>query len=724
MSTTLEKAKAKARELRKALREIEKLTRGGTAADRHRDRMAERMREQSSTVADIGELPTCVNPERKEACRLNLQLFLETYFPASTGLSPFSKDHERVIARLQRCILEGGRFINAVYRGFAKTTISVNAALWAALYGHRRSIVVFSCNDGQASALIDSIKMELAENELLSEDFPEVCHAVKALDGIAQRAKSQHYRGRKTHIVWTSERVVLPTIAGFKCGGCAMTSRGITASNRGMVHTTGEGTRQRPDFVIIDDPQTDESAATPAQVSKRLNVIKKSILKLAGHGKEIACVINATVIQPDDLVEQLLDPKRNPAWQGERIKMVRAWSDEHDSLWLGKYAEIRNDFDREDPEDQRRARRDATEFYLLNRVLMDTGCVVSWEHCYSPDSEISAIQHAYNMLIDDGADVFASECQNEPLVLKDAADRFLTAFEIQQKVTGYARGEFPTECTTITSFIDVGDEVLWWGVAAWAPDFTGYVIDYGSWPDQGRVYYGARDLRVKLADLYPNMGVEAAIMAGLTDLANRIAGRVYRRDDGAIIPLTKLLVDSGDNTQTIYAFTRQSAHRAVMLPSKGFGVKAGNVQMSERKAKPGETVGADWVIHPLANNKAIRLAEFDTNSWKTFTQTRFATAHGDRGSLGLFNANTHEHRMFAEHMTAEKPVRTEGRGRQLWEWQLPANKPDNHLLDVCVGMAVAASMAGIILPASQQKDEGRKRLKLSEIYKAKHGGRR
>jgi hypothetical protein len=53
---------------------------------------------------------------------------------------------------------------------------------------------------------------------------------------------------------------------------------------------------------------------------------------------------------------------------------------------------------------------------------MDAGCLVSWEHCFDRDTELSAIQHAYNALIDDGEEVFASECQNEPLDLYGGLD--------------------------------------------------------------------------------------------------------------------------------------------------------------------------------------------------------------------------------------------------------------------------------------------------------------
>ena len=116
--------------------------------------MAARSREQSQSVADIGELPAVVNTERKEACRYDLFLFLTTYFPNSTGLKPFSADHRRVIDRIQRCILYGGRFVNATYRGFAKTSISELSALWSVIYGHRNFVPIFAAD--QSSARFDA----------------------------------------------------------------------------------------------------------------------------------------------------------------------------------------------------------------------------------------------------------------------------------------------------------------------------------------------------------------------------------------------------------------------------------------------------------------------------------------------------------------------------------------------------------------------------------------
>lgn len=709
-----------------------------------RDWQARKSRADQASVSDIGEVPSVANPSRRLACEASLELFLQTYFPNSTGLSPFSDDHKRVIARMQNCLLNGGRQVNAVYRGFAKTSISTNAAIWAVAFGYRRYVAVFSANEPQAKDIIAAIKTELSENDLLYEDFPEICHAFRALEGKPQRCGSQscgvdrcHGCAGKpekqddcglckgsgelphlTHIGYRADRVVMPDIPGSKAAGALLASRGMTGSGtRGLLHTTPNGTKQRPDFTIVDDPQTAETAGTAAQVKKRIDIIKRDIMRLAPHSKPMSMVVNATVIAADDLVEQLFDSKRNPAWQGERVKMVRKWADAHETLWLGTiagytgdcYANIRNTWDRNDPDDRDRAVAASTAFYEANREAMDAGCEVSWQSCFA-EGELSAIQHAYNFYIDDGPEIFATECQNEPLVLTDADYPFVSTVVIQNKINGYERTKFPTETTTVTGFIDVQQEALYWAICAWEPDFTGYVIDYGCWPDQKRNHFLYRDLRHKLSDTYQNRGVEAVIAAALTGLTEHLFARTFKRDDDAILPLSRLLVDSGDFTETVYAFSRQSKYRASILPSKGRGVVAGNIPFSDFKAKPGERLGENWLIHPLVSNKAIRLCEYDTNSWKTFVQLRLATSLGDRGCLSLFKATHYDHRMIAEHLTAETPIKTEGRGRQLWEWKLPANKPDNHLLDCVVGSAVAASIEGVAMKEriGAQKSDRRK----------------
>ena len=88
---------------------------------------------------------------------------------------------------------------------------------------------------------------------------------------------------------------------------------------------------------------------------------------------------------------------------------------------------------------------------------------------------------------------------------------------------------------------------------------------------------------------------------------------------------------------------------------------------------------------------------FDTNYWKSFVHARLAVPMGDAGCLSLFGRKPDQHRLFAEHLTSEYRVKTEGRGRTVDEWKLRLDGLDNHWLDALVGCTVAASMEGAVL---------------------------
>ncbi|MCX7669611.1 MAG: hypothetical protein N2439_06020, partial [Anaerolineae bacterium] len=167
---------------------------------------------------DIGELPPVVNAERKEKAAADFRFFCETYFPLTFHL-PWSKDHLKVIARIEQAVLRGGLFALAMPRGSGKSTICECACIWAVLYGHREFVCLIGSDEGHAMDMLDSIKMELDGNDLLLEDFPEVVYPVQCLDGIANRCNGQLYKGERTHIGWTAREIVLPTMPGSTASG-------------------------------------------------------------------------------------------------------------------------------------------------------------------------------------------------------------------------------------------------------------------------------------------------------------------------------------------------------------------------------------------------------------------------------------------------------------------------------------------------------------------------
>ena len=683
--------------------------------DQQKARQAERNAEAVRSAQEIGEIPAVADPERKARCEASFRTFCETYFPEVFYL-PWSDDHLRVIQRIEKAVRTGGLFAMAMPRGSGKTVLCQTAVLWSALTGATPFVCLIAASAERARDLLENIKIWLETNPLLSEDFPEVTFPIRCLERITNRQKGQKHNGEPTRIDWASDRIVLPTIAGSKASGVVISSSGMKGSDiRGQNYARADGQVVRPQLVMVDDPQTTESAWSPSQSQRREAVLAGDVLGMAGPGRKIAGLMACTVIRPADMADNILDREKHPEWQGERTKMVYAFPSS-EKLWA-KYAELRADSLRNDGDGS-----EATEFYIANRQAMDAGAVIAWPQRYNED-EVSAVQHAMNLRYRDEAAFFA-EYQNEPIV-EAIGEEMLTAEQIVAKTNGYRRGVLPLGCNHLTMFIDVQQKLLYWMLAAWEEDFTGYVVDYGTWPEQKRAYFTLKDIRATLARSAPGAGLEGQIYAGLDKLTAEKLAAAYRREDGAEMRIDRCLIDAnwGQSTDVVYQFCRQSAFAGVLLPSHGKYVGASSVPFSEYKRKRGDRVGLHWRIPNTVGRRQVRHALIDTNYWKTFVHARLAVAMGDPGCLSLFGRDDFDkkaHRLLADHLTAEYRVKTVARDRTVDEWKLRATRPDNHWLDCLVGCAVAASIQGASLPGvSDGPARPRQRIKLSELQRSR-----
>jgi hypothetical protein len=675
----------------------------------HREAMREKARLESESGRDIGDLPPVENPTRKSTAERSFRAFCESYFPDIFAL-PFSDDHLTVIAKTEQAVLHGGLFALAMPRGSGKTSIAECACLWAILYGHREFVCLIGSDEQHASDMLESLKTELDTNERILADFPEVAFPIQCLDGIAHRANGQLYRGERTHIGWTAKEIILPTIPDSKAGGAIIKVAGITGRIRGMKFKRPDGRAVRPSLVVLDDPQTDESARSLSQCQHREAILAGAVLGLAGPGKKIAGIMPCTVIRPGDMADRILDRDGHPEWNGERTQMVYSFPTAT-KRWE-EYAKLRANGLRAG-----RGMADATAFYREHRVEMDAGVRVAWEARFNHD-EASAIQHAMNLKLQDEV-AFWAEYQNQPLPEIADQDDALTADAIMAKVNGHDRGVVPLDASHLTAFIDVQQKALFWVVCGWSDEFTGYILDYGTWPDQRRHYFTLRDLRITLSSAVKASGLEGQIYAGLEAAVGHLLGRRWRRDDGAELAIERLLIDAnwGQSTDVVYQFCRQSSHAGILTPSHGRFVGAASVPFNEYRRKRGDRVGHNWRIPAVVGRHTVRHLLYDTNHWKSFVHARLAVPMGDSGCLSLFGHDADRHRLIAEHLAAEYRVRTQGRGRQVDEWKHRPDGFDNHWLDGVVGCAVAASMQGVSLPATEAPaaHQPRMRLKLSEL---------
>jgi hypothetical protein len=644
---------------------------------------------------DIGSIPPPKDKKRLQDCRENFRLFCETYGAEAFPIA-WSPDHLAAISKIEAAVLRGELFAFAMPRGSGKTTLCEWSCIWAMLYGHRPFVMLIGSDQAIACQMLDSIKTNLEQNDLLLEDFPAACFPIRAMEGITRRAQGQTCEGEPTHIEWTADQITLPWIGKAPSSGAAVRVAGITGRIRGIRHTRPDGATVRPSLVLIDDPQTDESSASPAQVATRERILSGAILGLAGPGAKISGLATITVIRPDDLADRLLDRAKHPAWQGERTRLVYDWPTAED-LW-SQYAELRR-------EGQRNGTGTAAahEHYRANQAAMDAGSRVAWPERRNED-ELSAIQHAWNLRIDRGESAFLAEYQNQPIADDIASDK-LDKRSLALRATTLERGKIPLDHQTLTAFVDVQEKLLFWLVASWNQSFGGHVVAYGCYPDQASTFFEAKHAKRTLAQAAKGAGFEAALSAGLEQVAKLLLGRDWTREDGAAMRISQLLIDAnwGQSTGTVRTFCRRTPFAGAILPSHGKGIGASSQPIGEKKGR-GDRIGLAWKIGQISEGQ--RSVLYDTNFYKTFVAARLRLAMGDPESIA-FHAGDHD--LLFEHLTSEYPVRTEARGRVVDEWKMAGR--DNHWLDCLVGSAVAASIAGVHPIATEAG--GRQRRKVS-----------
>jgi hypothetical protein len=165
--------------------------------------------------------------------------------------------------------------------------------LWAAAHGHVRFAACFADSAPQAELHLGSFRREVDDNAALRRDFPALCTAGRRPSGAAQSdAKHMVIRGN----------------------GFIFAAKGIDASSLGM--KVGE---QRPDLLLLDDVEPDESSYSPYLAGKRLTTLRDSILPLNIYAR---VVLSGTVTMPGSVTHQIIKYGKGErsdvtAWVGE-----------------------------------------------------------------------------------------------------------------------------------------------------------------------------------------------------------------------------------------------------------------------------------------------------------------------------------------------------------------------------------------------------------------------
>lgn len=154
---------------------------------------------------------------------------------------------------------------------------------WAAAHGFIRFIAAFSDSATQAETHLATLKHELDTNALLRQDFPDLCAPARRPSGSAI----------------ADNRSLLYTQAGF-----VFAARGIDSAVLGL--KVGE---RRPDVLLLDDVEDDESSYSAYQAEQRLRTIQDAILMLNDRAR-VALV--GTVTMAGSIVHQLVRSNTDP----------------------------------------------------------------------------------------------------------------------------------------------------------------------------------------------------------------------------------------------------------------------------------------------------------------------------------------------------------------------------------------------------------------------------
>lgn len=639
---------------------------GGT---NERDKDATRKRDRRSESARI-IIPPVVDMRRRESSLADPVRFLRTYFNDRYSLD-FGEHHHFMIQSIVSRARSGGRQAIAAPRGCGKSELVKGLLVYLVLSGLIRFPLAVAATSSLARRLFRDFRQKIATNQILYEDFPEVCHPVRCLEGAPQRAARQHIDGQLTNIIWTSSDYVrFADVPDAPFGGIKMAYFGLDAAFRG-VNIDGD----RPDFVLIDDPETEESAKSDPQIADRGDVIDKDIAGLAGQTESMAIVTLTTVQNAKCLSFKLTDRSLKPSHNGVRFGLIRKWPDRMD-LWE-EYITIRRANQQAGDEHG----RGAIQHYLDNRAAMNAGVDMLVDHFIEVEVDgvqlvHSAIQQAFNKITDTSLDAFKSEYQNDPDPEEQADTVGLTAGKVASRISGLLQGEKHPNTEHITVGLDIGKYYSHWAKIAWHGNAIGHVVDYGVMETPGMMTADSK---------------AAVINALLPALLQ------WRIDILAGSPVDFCLVDSGDFTDAVYEFVRQ-AGGTPFAAAKGWA----NNRITMPKERTKDRIPFQQAYASHLPSERLWLYNVNTEHWKQWVHERFATNTVDEqqlpnpGTLSLFSApnDRRRHLSYSQHIVAEerRDVFVPGKGH-VRQWVV-VNR-NNHYLDATALACAAAGCLGV-----------------------------
>lgn len=334
--------------------------------------------------------------------REDFGVFCRAYFPHHVRGEP-SRFHAWLWDALPAAVAapEGARLAIAAPRGSAKSTYCTQLfTLWCLLTGRKRYPLILSDAIEVAAMMLEGIKAELEDNPRLAHDFPDAVGAGP---------------------VWQVGTIVTRNGAKLQAGGAGKRIRGARHG------------AQRPDLVILDDIESDESARSPDQRDKREGWVDKAVEPIGPPDGSMDLIYVGTVLHLDSVLARKL---RHPLWSSATFRAVERWPDRMD-LWERWEEALRN-----------HGRAAADNVYAAHRQAMEAGAEVLWP-------QVQPFRRLMEIRTRIGRTAFGAEYLNAPLNEDDqrfaaitfwvqACPRWLYFGAVDPSLGGRNRGRDPS----------------------------------------------------------------------------------------------------------------------------------------------------------------------------------------------------------------------------------------------------------------------------------------
>lgn len=243
--------------------------------------------ELSKAIRQFDERLLTLSEGRRELTKYDPLLFAMIYLPHHLripGMTPSVCDfHLDLIEWAKGWTQLAGRrkeqracFIAPRQSG-KSTWVFLILPLWAAAHGHRTFVAAFSDSETQAMTHLHSVKMELGENQLLAQDFPELVEPAKA-------SKVGRYLMHNRNQIMQSNGFI------FMAKGADSAALGMKVGQR------------RPDVLLFDDIEPGESNYSELEARKRRETLLSDLFPL--NDWAVVGIVGTTTM-PNSLIDQM-----------------------------------------------------------------------------------------------------------------------------------------------------------------------------------------------------------------------------------------------------------------------------------------------------------------------------------------------------------------------------------------------------------------------------------